>query len=827
MPNPGDQQKLQTAFSLHQAGRLDKAAELYRQILQGDAKNPYALHYLGLIEAASGNYEQAKALVNRSLATDPQNIQFAENYATILFQIGDHKSAYEVCERGLELSKANPALLYIGAISLFKLGRLQESVAQFDRLLLLAPNHIPAINERGSVLAELKNYDAALASFAKALTLAPQYAEAHVNIGNVHGARKSYDDALSAYDKAVALKPDLSDAWLGRGNVLAELERYEDALLAYDEALRLNPLLVDAWLGRGNVSCDLEKYKEALIAYDKALALRPELGEPLLGRGNACFGLRHYAEALAAYEKAFAQNSELAGATLGSGNVFYELRVYDKALAGYDKAIALEPDFASAWVGRGNVLAKLDRREEALAAYHQALAIEPDSATAWLARADVLFELNRLPEALAAYDKSLSINPESPEAISARIFALDFAGMAGFDEQQTARSEWWRRVGSPIAGRLPIRHLNSTDPGRRIKVGYVSSDFRHHSAALAFRPMLLRHDKTHFQITCYSCFLIEDGFTNEFRQAVDRWRTVPQLSDDELCELIQADKIDILVDLSGHTAGHRLGVFARKPVPVQVSAGATGTGLPTIDYLFSDPVICPHKVRHLFAEKVFDLPCIMTIEPLPDRLQPSGPPVLSKGYVTFGVFNRVSKISDDAVVLWARILDAIPRSKILIKHYALDDASVRAGQLERFAGHGIRTERIVFLGSTSRDEHLAAFKDVDISLDPFPQNGGISTLESLQMGVPVVALLGNSIASRTAGSILTSIGMGDWVAETVADYLAIARSYASLPEHLGSLRYTLPTMVGSSTIGNSALYTKAIEVAYRKMWTDYCRAAAG
>lgn len=298
------------------------------------------------------------------------------------------------------------------------------------------------------------------------------------------------------------------------------------------------------------------------------------------------------------------------------------------------------------------------------------------------------------------------------------------------------------------------------------------------------------------------------------------------MSDDEFDEQIQADQIDILVDLSGHTAGHRLDVFARKPAPVQVSAGATGTGLPAIEYLFSDPVICPAAGRHLFAEKIVDLPCVITIEPLPEQLRPSDPPVLAKGHVTFGVFNRATKISEDVVSLWSSILHSVPRSRMLMKHYGFDQAAMRSRLLEKFAGHGISADRVAFLGATSRGDHLAAFKDVDISLDPFPHNGGISTSESLQMGVPVVAMLGKTVSSRSAGAILSSVGMKDWVAENADDYLAVAVKFASAPNHLKALRHELPARLSASAAGNSALYTQAIERAYRKMWADYCKAAA-
>ena len=788
MLSPEDQQKLRTALSLHQTGSFDKAAELYRQIISRDANNSYALHYLGLIEAVRGNHQHAKSLLERSLWIEPQNAQYSENYATVLSQIGDHTSALDVSMRALDVTPGTPGLLYISAISLFKLERLQESLTQFEKLLAIAPGHVAAINERGSVLAEMKNYEAALASFEKAQALQPQYAEVYVNIGNVRGACKSYEDALVAYDRALSLKPVLFNAWLGRGNVLTELKRCNEAVFAYDRALTLKPDLIGAWLGRGNVSCDLRHYDQALTAYDKALSIEANVAEGYLGRGNAYYGLWRY----------------------------------DEALEAYDQAAALKLDLAAAWVGRGNIFRWTNQPSDALAAYDRALALDPDSSLGWAGRAQALFDANRIGEAISAYDKALTAEPNSPEILSSRIFVQELMPETGFEEQQRARRDWWLRLAATMGDRQPTPCIRARDPARRIKVGYVSADFRSHSAAFGFRPMLLHHDKTQFEITCYSCAVVEDEVTKDFRRAADRWRNVAQLSDDELCQLINNDQIDILVDLPGHTAGHRLGVFARKPAPVQVSAGATGTGLPTIDYLFSDPVICPFSVRHLFAEKIFDLPCIMTIESLPYQLPLSDPPVLSKGYLTFGVFNRLSKISDRAIALWSRILGVMPRSRLLIKHHALDDAAVRAEQLAKFVGCGISAEQVTFLGRTSREEHLAAFKDVDISLDPFPQNGGISTFESLQMGVPVVALLGNSLTSRTAGAILFSVGMPDLVANTEDEYLDIAVEFASRADYLKVLRNELPTKISASAAGSSALYTKAIEAAYRTMWIDYC-----
>jgi predicted O-linked N-acetylglucosamine transferase (SPINDLY family) len=237
----------------------------------------------------------------RSMSMQPPNIQFVENYATLLCQAGDFESAHKICQQGLQLNDANASLLYVSANSLFKLSRLQESITQFDKLLLLQPNHVAALNERGSVLAHMEQYDAALESVGKALVLNPKYAEAHSNKGSLHGTIKRYDEAFSAFEKALVLKPHLVDAWLGLGNALNQLKRYEDAFGAYDKALALKPNLAEAWYGRANVFVNLKRYVEALDAYDKALVLKPNLANAWAGRGYVFNKLKRHGEAANAY----------------------------------------------------------------------------------------------------------------------------------------------------------------------------------------------------------------------------------------------------------------------------------------------------------------------------------------------------------------------------------------------------------------------------------------------------------------------------------------------------------------------------------------------
>ena len=812
---------------LNELGRNAEAVESYDRALALVPGAAADWFNRGVALDALDRQDEAISSFDRAIATDPDFARAHLGRAKTLLTLERYDDAMQSTDAALAKEPNLADALLCRGVILNKLERREDAFEAYNRALALQPDLPEAWLGVGNHCSEIRKYNDAIAAYDKALAVRPDFAEAFLGRGNVRIKLKEPDAASADFDAAILLKPDLVNAWLGRGAALAALEQYDDAFAAYDKALALDPDMAEAWVGRANIFAARDDHDKAFAAYDRALALRPGLAGAWLGRGNVQYVLRHFDEALVAYDKAISLQPDLAEAWLSRGNVGQELSRLDEALAAYDRALALQPDLAEAWFRRGNILVGSKRLDDALAAIDRGLCLNPDSAEGWFTRGRALFEANRVTEALSAYDKALFIKADFAEALSNRIYALDFSAATGFAEQQAARDCWWREVGAPIAKKTRIAHRNVPDPDRRLKVGYLSSDFRRHSAARCFRPMLRNHDKTQFEITCYSASAVEDDFTEQFQGLADRWRNVAQLSDDEFCDLIQADQIDILVDLSGHTAGNRLTVFARKPAPVQVSAGATGTGIPRIDYLFSDAVACPPAVRHLFAEKVFDLPSIMTIEPLPYQIPLSNPPILSKGYVTFGVFNRVSKISNEAVSLWSRILEAVPQSRLLIKDTAVDEASIRARQLERFAVEAISPKRIAFLGATPHHDHLAAFKEVDISLDPFPQNGGISALESLQMGVPLVTLLGNGISSRAAGAILSSVGMDDWVAESTDGYLAIAAKFAAMPSRLEALRPELPKRVAQSAVGSGAIYTKALEAAYRIMWIEYCRTATG
>jgi len=710
------------------------------------------------------------------------------------------------------------------AIQAWQAGKPADAAALCRRIVDSLPDMFDAQHLLGVAELECGNANRAEEALRRAVGINPQSAEACSNLGYALFNLGRLEDAREFQARAVALKPDFPTALTNLGNTLMRLGQIEQAVHAHDIALRLAPDYSDAHVNRGMALLMLDRNEESDQSFDRALALRPGHFQALAGKGMVAVNLRHFDAALSYFDAALAIDPNAAEVLAHRGRLYIQAKQLAKAEADFDSALAILPQLASAWRGKAQLAILAGNVAQAVAACNRVLAQDPNCGLTMLLLGNCYTKQGEIDAALACFDRSLSQNPDSLEAITKKIFTLDFVD-ADFAAHQAVRRSWWNAVSAKVP-RIELRPRN-LDPERRIVVGYVSSDFRQHSALLTFKPLLRHYDRVRFEVVCYACSPVRDGVTTECGSLVDRWVDAWQLSDRELADRIQADGVDILVDLSGHTDGNRLGVFAAKPAPIQATGWGhvTGTGLATMDYIFADPVLIPASARHLFAEKVYDLPCLITLEP-PQHLPSSPLPMIRNSHVTFGVFNRIDKISDSAVVLWSRVLQAVPGSFILVKHGALSDPLVRDSLIGRFAAHGIATDRVRCLGATSREQHLAAFAEVDISLDPFPQNGGVSTWESLYAGVPVIAKLGASCSSRAGGAIVKAVGLTDWVAEDDDGYVAIAEKFASRPDELAALRARLPAMLARSEAGDTARYVRRVEEGFRRFWRDYCASAS-
>ena len=702
----------------------------------------------------------------------------------------------------------------------------QRAVELIGKAIDLNANVAAAHTNLGKALLELKRPEDALASYDKAIALEPEDADAYYNRGLALQDLKRPEDALASYDKAIALKPDFAEAYNNRGMALMGLKRPEGALASFDKAIALNPDYAMAHSNRGMALNDLKRPEDALASCDKAIALESNYSEAYHNRGVALFELKRPEDALANYDKAIALKPDFATAHSNRGNVLRSLKRPEEALASCDRAIALEPDYAEAYSNRGAALLDLVRPEDALASCDKAIALKPDYANAYYNRGNALFGLCRNELALASYERALAIKPE-PTCHSNLIFALNFEPTASAARLQAERARWNELYAQQFAP-LIRPHKNDPNPARRLRVGYVSSHFRSQASTYAFGGVLLCHDPASFEVVCYSDTLAEDGLTACLRARSHKWHRTVGLSDDKFADLVRADGIDILVDCVGHMGGHRLLVFARKPAPIQVTAWGepTGTGLKAMDYLLADPVLVPASERALLAERVFDLPNFLghwVPDPLPE---PMALPAIANGYVTFGSFNRLEKIQDPVLRTWAAILGRLPNARLVLKWGLLAESGRGACIRGIFDEEGVGPERVTLLGRSDRADHFAAYQMIDIALDPFPHGGGMTTLDALWMGVPVVTWCGRTISGRLAAASLTTLGLTNFIASDPESYVSLALAKAADLDALARLRASLRGRVADSVIGDPIRYTRAVEAAYREMWQCWCRSSA-
>jgi predicted O-linked N-acetylglucosamine transferase (SPINDLY family) len=499
------------------------------------------------------------------------------------------------------------------------------------------------------------------------------------------------------------------------------------------------------------------------------------------------------------------------------------LGLLDEAVVHYEQVLALRPGLVEAMSNLGNILAHAGRVEDAERRYREALGLRPAFAPAANNLGRLLFRQGRVPEAIACFKTAFTSDRSFVDAQSNYIYWLNFDPSYTPRELFEAHLEWARAHAEPLP-RAAALHANDRSPGRRLRVGYVSPNFKDHAAAYFFESTLACHDAREVEITCYSDVAQEDDTTARIRALSSRWRPCAGLTDPQLVELVLRDAIDILVDLSGHTEGNRLLAFARKPAPVQVTWNgyANTTGMSAMDYRitdgFADP---PGLTEALHTEKLIRMPDVYMVFTAPvGSPEVNELPAALSGHVTFGSFNAVTKITPVVVKLWSRILSALPSARLLVA--ALPAANVHERIRALFAAEGIEASRLDLRGRVPRHEFLALHHETDIALDPFPFTGTTTTCHSLWMGVPVVTLAGETHAARVGASFLTNAGLPELVAGSADQYVEIALALARDTQRLAALRGTLRRRMLDSPLMDARTFTGHLEARYRHMWQDWC-----
>jgi predicted O-linked N-acetylglucosamine transferase (SPINDLY family) len=575
----------------------------------------------------------------------------------------------------------------------------------------------------------------------------------------------------------------------------------------------------------GRTVHDAGRIDEAIAACRRVLELEPGQFEALNHLGFLLYLRGRLDEAIAVLEAATRFHPGSAPARNNLGIVLMKAGRAGAAVAAFDCAVAIAPDDASAYNNLGNTLWMVGAIDRARAAIDRAVALRPDYADAYNNLGNILRDQGQLDAALRAFRMAVAIRPEFVAAASNFLFNLH--AHPGYDAQAllAEHRRWAARYAAPLAAEIRP-HPNDRTPDRRLRVGYVSPDFRAHAVGRLLPPLFAGHDRHQFEIVAYSDLRTPDALTARLRSLVTVWRDTAGLSDPELAEQIRADGIDILVDLAMHTANNRLLVFARKPAPVQVTmlGLASTSGLDTIDYRLTDRYIDPPETGDGdYSERSIRLPhCLWCCEPAEEAPAVGTLPALENGFVTFGSLNQLGKASGPALDAWAEILRSVPGSHLVLHAHA---GQHRESIRQRFLAAGVTPGRIDFVPRLARASYLQTYNRLDIGLDPFPQNGGVTTLDALWMGVPVVTLAGRTAVGRAGRSILSNLGLPELIAATPAEYVAIAVARASDPERLAALRSGLRARMRSSALTAGQQYAADIEAAFRAMWHDWCARA--
>jgi len=646
--------------------------------------------------------------------------------------------------------------------------------------------------QRGAEFLAAGEFAQAAGEFQRVLAVAPQTAEAHNNLGVALKRQKKYNEAGAAFQKAIAVRDDFIEAYVNLGDTLRLLNRLEEAKLCLKAALDIDPNCAAAHNNLGIVHRRLGESEAARECFHRALQLQPDDVDAANNLGNLLAAENQDAAAEEQFTQAVANDAQSLDAHNHLGLLRHRQGRLEEAEQEFQAAIELDPNYIHAHVNLGVLYQHQGRVKEAQQSARRALEIDPSFTTA---HSNLLIALG--------YDADVSV------------------------EELYAEHQRWNQT---HAAKLTPKqnHPHNPDPHRAIRVGYVSPDFRDHPVATFVEPLIRRHRRSKFEVVCYSDAPKADAKTELLRGLADRWQDVAALSDAELAAKIAEDRIDILVDLAGHTAGNRLLTFAQRPAPVQISMIGYGwtTGLETIDFRVTDETCDPAGETERHTEELLRVPSgHFAFCPPVEAPEVTRPPVLKNRFITFGSFNNLAKIGPPVIELWAEILKGIPNSRLMLKNAAFQDRGVCErywGLLER---RNVSRGRVIFRGyAETAADHLAAYNDVDIALDPFPYTGATTTCEALWMGVPVITLRGDSYVGRMSAGILSQAGYPHLIADMPLQYVSTAVGLGSDISQLEELRHGLRGRLQSSSLCETTAIVSEIESAYRDAWRRWCEA---
>jgi protein O-GlcNAc transferase len=566
---------------------------------------------------------------------------------------------------------------------------------------------------------------------------------------------------------------------------------------------------------------------EAETICRQILARDPRDADAVYLLGLIAWKTRRLSEALEHLTQATKLRRDHAAAHDSLGSVMADLGQLGSAITVFQRAIQIDPRFTNAYVNLGRALAMTDQIEAAISVLTRAIELEPNHVGAHNKMGFAQLSAGRIDDAVASFRRALALAPDRAAMHSNLLLTMMYLPALEAPTLLAEHRAWADRHASPLARHI-APHKNDRNPDRPLRIAYLSGDFRRHSVAHFLLPILQNHKHEEFSIFCYSYVASPDEITERMKACCDGWRVIAGMADQAVADLIRADQIDVLVDLSGHSARNRLLVMARKPAPVQVTylGYPNTTGLAAIDYRLTDAIADPPGMTDAInVEKLWRLPgcawCYQPLEEMPEIApRESGP-------ITFGSFNALPKINADLLDLWAELLSAVPDSRLLLKSAGAAATSSQQYLREYLTRREIAADRVEMLGRIRESrKHLEVYHRVDVALDTFPYNGTTTTCDALHMGVPVVTLAGQTHVSRVGASLLTSVGLTELIAVDRQQYIQIAAALAADSDRLAEYRRTLRARMNASPLMDGKRFAREIESAHRQMWRAWCSQSA-
>jgi protein O-GlcNAc transferase len=807
------------AIAHREAGLFKEAALVLQSLLVSRPQDASVYALLAQVLSLDKQDEQAWAALNIALSINSALPIVQRNHAYLLLRQQKPDKALKAAQAAYESDVTDPENQMVLAAALGSNNRGEQALLLLKNALQSLPNYAEAYAIRAQLKLRGNDLTGALADAEKALSIKPHLGKLWGMVGSLRYQLKNLPGTIDALEKALDYEPDNARHMANLGEFKRQVGAVEAAIVLLKKAVAIAPDNSGAWVNLGAALQDFQRIPEAKAAYAKALEIAPEQAEVASNLGALAKQEGNWQEALRYFNQALEIKPNLAQTYNNLGATLQEMGRLDEAEVSYRRAIEIEPYLADAHSNLGNGLRELRRYAEAIKSTTKAVEINPKLAEAQQAHSAMLAHISDFSDVVKHSNEAIALRPDNPKIWESRLFCYTYHPDLSAQEINAEHRRWGNRF--PTLD-TDIFDLHDRSLSRRLRVGYVSPDFKEHSCRFFFEPLFSQHDHVLFELFSYSNVLTEDEHTQRFKTYFDEWRNIRGVSDQEVVEMVRRDRIDILVDACGHMKDNRLAIFTHKPAPIQLTweGGSWTTGLKQMDYVLFDPHMAPPGT--LAIEEIIRLPKTRTVFRPGERAvnEPvKSLPALKTGNITFGYSGRTERLNYKVFNAWGKILERLPTAQLILDYKMFSDAPTRTYYRDFLGQHGIDVDRVTMRYSSNIFEGLG---DIDILLDSFPHNGGTMIFDALWMGVPVLTLASRPPVGRIGASVMTNIGLSDWVAKDENEYVDKAESFANNVEELARLRAGMRERIKASPLMDETGFARDVESAFKNIWLRWC-----